>query len=267
MTNIKRLQRIAAPIFCAVLSTLIFAGKASASDWDKKTIVTFGETVQIPGQALPAGTYVFKLLDSSSNRHIVQVFDRDQRKVLATLLAIPNDRMETPDRTMIHFEECLSSEPPAVKTWFYPGDSIGQEFVYPKDQSLQVARNSPWAVKGTKEVAENTAPAGPAPVIDTTPTPAPTDDANATSDISTPDQSAAEGAQLPSPSAEETSDAGLPQDQSPAPAAQPDASSDKPDEPSGKLPKTGSEIPLIAMLGLSSLGGAGLLCIRRRRSA
>jgi LPXTG-motif cell wall-anchored protein len=265
-TVTKRLQRIAIGVLCVVLGTLMLAPRVSASDWDKKTIVTFDEAVQIPGQALPAGTYVFKLMDSASNRHIVQIFDQAERKIVATLIAIPNDRMETPDRTMIHFEERLSSQPPAVKTWFYPGDSTGQEFVYPKDQELQVARNSPWAVKETVEVADDTALAGRAAVIDTTPTPGPADNAKTVPDTSTPDQSAT-GPQLPSPSAEETPDAGLPQDQDQAPATKPDTPSDKSDEPSGQLPKTASEIPLFAAIGLGALGSAGLVRFRRRRSA
>jgi LPXTG-motif cell wall-anchored protein len=141
--------------------------------------------------------------------------------------------------------------------------------VYPKDQELQVARNSPWAVRETVEVAEDTPLAGRDAVIDTTPTPAPTDDAETTPDASTPDQPAVEGPQLPSPSAEDTPDAGLPQDQDQAPATKPDMPSDKPSPfpSSGELPETGSEIPLFATLGLGALGSAGLLRFRRRRSA
>jgi len=121
---------------------------AKADGWDKKTIVTFSGPVEIPGKhikgfsTLPAGTYVFKLLDSSANRHVVQIFDKDERKIYATILAIPNAKPEPSGHTQITFYERPSGEPQAIKAWFYPGDSWGQQFVYPKTRAKELAQTS-----------------------------------------------------------------------------------------------------------------------------
>jgi hypothetical protein len=99
--------------------------------------------VEIPGnsaQILPAGTYVFKLLDSFSDRHIVQIFSADESHHFATILAIPNYRLRATDQTVITFAERPAGEPQAIKAWFYPGDNAGQEFVYPKTRAVELAQ-------------------------------------------------------------------------------------------------------------------------------
>jgi len=127
--------RGAAVALCAVLVTIIllgatFAPGARADQWDKKTIVTFNDAVEIPGQVLPAGTYVFRLADSMSNRHIVQIWNADEDQVLATIMTIPNTRFETPDDSLFEFDERPSDSPRALKIWFYPGNNTGEEFIY-----------------------------------------------------------------------------------------------------------------------------------------
>jgi hypothetical protein len=112
-------------LFCATL-----APGARADQWDKKTIVTFSEDVEVPGQILPAGTYVFKLATHSSDRHIVQIWTADENHILATIMTIPNSRLEPYDQSTFAFDERPSGSPMALKVWFYPGDSTGQEFVY-----------------------------------------------------------------------------------------------------------------------------------------
>jgi hypothetical protein len=112
-------------LFCATL-----VPSANADPWNKKTIVTFSDSVQVPGQILPAGTYVFKLADSPSNRHIVQIWNADEDQILATILTIPNTRYETPDDSVFELEERPSDSPMALKVWFYPGNTTGEEFVY-----------------------------------------------------------------------------------------------------------------------------------------
>jgi hypothetical protein len=112
-------------LLCATL-----APGARADQWDKKTIVTFGDAVEIPGQVLPAGTYVFKLADTLADRHIVQIWNADETQVLATIRTLPNTRFEPPDQTIFEFEERSGDSAMALKVWFYPGDSTGQEFIY-----------------------------------------------------------------------------------------------------------------------------------------
>jgi hypothetical protein len=94
---------------------------ATADDWDQRTIFTFSGPVEIPGQALSAGTYVFKLADSTSNRNIVQVFSKDEKHLYGTFLAIPDARLQPAGKPIITFDETPAGSPDAVRAWFYPG--------------------------------------------------------------------------------------------------------------------------------------------------
>ncbi len=249
----------AAAVLIAATLVFTYLPKASADDFDHKTIITFGEAVQIPGQALPAGTYTFKTMRSPSDNHVVQVFDKDGMHLYATLLAIPVYRDTSryhADEPVIKFEERLSNEPQAVKIWFRPGDDVGNEFVYSKDQSKLLAMNSAWAIQGTANTEVATAEAAPAlpsepavttpAVVDTTPT----------------ETEPTPAAEAPAPSAEEMPEA-TPETETPqAPATTPDTNSSS--TPS-TLPKTGSELPLIGLLGSLSLAlGAGVSKLRKR---
>jgi hypothetical protein len=114
----------------------------SADAADRKTTITFSAPVEVPGKVLPAGTYVFKLLDSSSNRNIVEIFDKDEKKLYATLLAIPDYRPQPYDKTMVTFEERPSGSPEAIEAWFYPGDPYGMKFVYPHKRAVELAKRT-----------------------------------------------------------------------------------------------------------------------------
>jgi hypothetical protein len=117
-----------------------------ADDHDKKTTITFSGPVEIPPvyvtgmRVLPAGTYVFKLVNSSSNRHIVQIFNKDQTKIYATILAVANYRLVPKDRTVVTFNEGVKGRPEAIRAWFYPGANWGEEFVYPKAKAVELAK-------------------------------------------------------------------------------------------------------------------------------
>jgi hypothetical protein len=98
--------KVLASIFCLSLAALAFSASVKADAWNKKTIVTFSQPVEVPGGVvLPPSTYVFKLLDSASNRHIVQIFNEDQTHIYATVLAIPNYRLRVTGKTVITFTE------------------------------------------------------------------------------------------------------------------------------------------------------------------
>ena len=118
---------------------------AKADEYDKETILTFNEPVEIPGHVLQAGSYVFKLADSDSNRDIVQVFTDDQKHLIATIPALPDSRPEPADNTIVTFEERPSGSPEAVHSWFYPGDTEGFEFVYPNSEERHAAKTEPVA--------------------------------------------------------------------------------------------------------------------------
>lgn len=121
--------------------------RATADESDQKTIFTFSGPVAVPGQVLQAGTYVFKLADSQSDRDIVQVFNKGETHLYGTFLAIPDQHLRPASKPIITFEEAPAGSPEAVKAWVYPGDDYGHEFVYPKPHALALAKanNTPVA--------------------------------------------------------------------------------------------------------------------------
>ena len=137
MKNLIRLGR-----FLCVL-TLTAGSVAKSGVSDKLTIFTFSQPVELPGVALPAGTYAFKVLDGAiPDRSIVQVFDKDQKKLYATVIGIPDYRPQPSDKTIVKFTETAPGAPKAIKEWFYPGDTMGLEFVYPKKRAVELAKAS-----------------------------------------------------------------------------------------------------------------------------
>lgn len=111
-----------------------------ADEWDKKTTLTFSAPFQVPGTVLPAGTYVFKLMQDDGDRNIVEIYNADGTRAITTVLAIADYRMTTPDRTIVTFDERPAGQPEALKTWFYPGDNFGQEFIYPKQKASELGQ-------------------------------------------------------------------------------------------------------------------------------
>jgi hypothetical protein len=124
---------------CVIKSRIMFRA-AGADEWSQRTVLTFSAPVEIPGQILPAGAYVFKLVSSQSNRHIVQVFNKEENHVFGTFLAIPNYRRNPSEKIIIRFEERAAGLPQSIKAWFYPHKNYGHEFVYPKAEALALAK-------------------------------------------------------------------------------------------------------------------------------
>ena len=125
-----KVERSVWSIVAMACVSLVVPRTAAADEWNKETVLTFSQDVEIPGKVLPAGKYVFRLLDSASNRHVVQVLDHAGRTI-ATVLTIPAARLTAPDDTRITFEERPVGAPFPIHEWFYPGDLDGQEFIYP----------------------------------------------------------------------------------------------------------------------------------------
>jgi LPXTG-motif cell wall-anchored protein len=124
---------------CLCLLAFAVTPAARADEWNKRTLLTVHEAIQVPNHVLPPGKYVMKLLDSPSNRNIVQIFNGDETHLITTILAIPDYRLEPSGRTVLTFWEMPPGQPKALRAWFYPGDSYGQEFVYPKGVVRHVA--------------------------------------------------------------------------------------------------------------------------------
>ena len=109
-----------------------------ADEANKKTEFQFSAPVQIPGETLAAGKYVFQLADNGSDQNLVQIFSEDpagDENLVATLMTIPDYIETTPDKPIVHFEERPSGSPEAIHSWYYPGDNTGWEFIYPNGQS------------------------------------------------------------------------------------------------------------------------------------
>jgi hypothetical protein len=218
-----------------------------AAAWDKKTKVTFNREVEVPGAVLPAGTYVFKLVESSANRHTVTVQNVRGNKTYATILAIPDYRLSASSRTVMYFGESggSSSGPIPIKSWFYPGDNFGQRFVYPKKAATQIASTYKQPVPTTETVTPP-AEAPKAEVKVTTPEKSEVAYQPQTFEkFDTQDTAGVEGEPVKEPT---TVAQAKPPEEHPAETA-----------PAKKLPATSSPLPLMACLGLLLLGGSGVM--------
>ena len=195
------------------------------------------------GFAPPVKPLTRRLLVYFASGAYIQIFNKDQTRIFATILAIPNYRLQPKDKTVITFGEAVQGRPQAVRAWFYPGANWGEEFVYPKAKAVELAKvtNLPvlqMPAPAKEEVAkpeEARAELERAPVTAVRPTGEEVEIAQVVT---------------PPPPAEVARVAAAP---APAPAAEP------------KLPTTASPLPLIALLGLLALGGALTLRVVEKR--
>lgn len=142
-----KVARIISSVLILIALSAVVAVPVRADQWNKRTIVTFSNPVELPGKlVLPAGKYVFKLADSMADRHIVQIWNEEESQILTTILAINNYRLEPTGETVMQFHERPGDRPQALRAWFYPGDNFGQEFAYPKERAVQLAQASHEAV-------------------------------------------------------------------------------------------------------------------------
>jgi len=231
-TIIKKLGGI---VFVAVLIAAVGSPAWGDEVNLKKTTFTFSAPVELPGLALPAGTYVFRLAETASNHNIVQVFDKNQKHAYGSFIAIPTYRAEPSDKTIVRFSETAAGGPRAVKEWFYPGNPYGLEFVYPKSKAAEIAKATNEPVPS---MPENLVPEVRKPNIQTL--------------LNAP-------LKVEEPSGEEVEVAEAFPTQAPAeaPAATHNVNTEAP------LPKTASMFPLLALLGFSMVTAGTLLSLIR----
>jgi hypothetical protein len=250
----NRVTKLALPI---AASFFFLAGQASADPWNKKTYVTFPNNVELPGRVvLPPGTYTMKLVDSQSNRFIVQVSNRDENKVFATFHTIPKYRDRPVDKTLITFYETPGSAPRFIHTWYYPGDTTGREFTYGKERARYIA-----SLRGTQTTEQTVA-------TNITETNRALEEATVREEqVEQPvpveqsqvDRSAGGGDQQPQP-APAITDADTPAEPAPVPAPETPAPAvdEQEAQPAAavpqRLPTTASELPLVALGGCLLLG-------------
>ena len=233
----KKMERIkvGTMVFCLSLGILTALSSAKADEWNRKTIMTFDQPIEVPGvgaQVLPAGTYVFKIMDLP-DRHVVQIFNQAEDHVFTTILAIPNYRLKATDKTVLTFKERGEGQPEAIRAWFYPGHSWGEEFVYPKTRALELAKIVHEPVLATPvDLPAPVEALKVAPVVAVKPT----------------GEEVAVAEVVEAPPVELASNEPLPA----APVA-------------AELPHTASPLPLIGLVGLLSLGGCfGLFFLSKR---
>jgi hypothetical protein len=240
------LLKAAPTVLCAAILATAFSPSVKADEWNQKTVITFSQPVETPGvhikgwAVLPPGTYVFKLLGSPSDRHIVQIFNQDETMLYATVLAIPDYRLRATGKTVLTFAETPPGQPDVLRAWFYPGKNFGDEFVYPKERALELAKvtNTPVLYTPAEIPAEVTAP------------------------ITSPDEPVVvQLKQAPVQAVKPTGeDVEIAQVVAAPPAEALVATNDT------QLPKTASPMPLIGLLGLLSLGAAFTLKFARTRA-
>jgi hypothetical protein len=237
-------RAVTTTVFSLALLGVAVSTGARADEWNNKTVLTFSGPVEIPGVhlkgwgVLPAGTYVFKLLDSQGDRHIVQIFNQDETVVYATILAIPNYRLRATGKTVVTFSERPAGEPEALRAWFYPGKNWGDEFVYPKEKAVALAQANHTVVLAT-----------PAELPVEVEKPILTVDEPVVAQLK----------QAPVVAIKPTGETvEVAQAVTPPPAAEPVAAP-------ATLPATASSLPLIALFGLLALGGSWTLRLVQKR--
>ncbi len=221
------------------------ASTARADEWNRKTQITFSRPVEISGHVLPAGTYRFQMADSS-DRHIVQILSADGSKIMATVMTIPDYRLTRTDETVVSFREVPAGAPEAIRAWFYPGSSAGEEFIYRKNRAIELAKASNVVVPAFAADVDDDDALKTAPIVAITPDAQerPVADAIETNPGTL---SASVGSVSSQPS---SADAGGRQ------------------VARNELPKTASPLPLILSVGLGLLAaGLGLMAFGKRATA
>ena len=259
---------------------------------NQDTYFTFSQAVELPGKTLPAGKYFFQLMDSPSNRHIVKVMSEDRKELHVTLLAIPYYSNERPsDKPEVRFMETPAQASGgaagtnAIKIWFYPGNSTGHEFIYPRSQATRIAARTGQPVLTTKTEEEVSAEAvtdtdltridrgGVDTAVDMS------NRSNTTEQTTTTASTEAASAETqrtqPAPTAQTDRTAATTQTdrtamQTDRTAPQTDRSATMTDRTADttrdrdRLPNTAGILPLLALIGIGSLVGSRMLRRSRR---
>jgi hypothetical protein len=230
------------------LASLVLAPGAMADQWNKKTYITINEAVQVPGKVLQPGRYVMRLMESPSNRHIVQIYNDREDQLQTTVLAIPNYRLQPTGKTEFQWWETAAGQPRALRAWFYPGDNFGQEFAYPKSEAVAIASTTQQTVPTT--YAENEADLATARVgtVDRAGTEMELDRQTYTRADGAQNNNTQQTAQVTEQPRTEIAQA-TPQEM---PAATPTPADDR----MTSLPRTASPVPMGALAGLFALGAS-----------
>jgi len=248
---------------------------AQASETDRLTHFMVNQNFEVPGKVLQPNTrYVMKLHDLYQNRNVVQVFTDDEKQMLAQFLAINSERLEPVDHTTFTFIETQPGYPKPIREWFYPGRNIGLEFVYPKEQALEIAKHSTQPVL-TTETAINLHDLGSVTItaqepiqgdFGTTATAQNTVTGPSEESVATPPVEQQTAEVIPPPTEEQTQIAQAEPENKEVTTSEPEAAAPVESEPiqtasnePAELPRTAGEIPLVGFIGMLCLAlGLGL---------
>jgi hypothetical protein len=275
--------------FACMVSALMALPLTAAAQGpaNQDTFFTFSQAVELPGKTLPAGKYFFQLMDSPSNRHIVKVMSEDRKQLHATLLAIPYYSTDRPsDKPEVRFMETPAQASGgaagtnAIKIWFYPGNSTGHEFIYPRSQATRIAARTGQPVLTTKTEEEISAEAvtdtdltridrgGADTAVDTSNR---STTATAETQTATAQPERTQPAPAPTPETDRTAPATTQTERTMAtdrtaqttPDRTTDVNGDR-DNDRTDLPNTAGMLPLLALIGIGSLVGSRMLRRSRR---
>jgi hypothetical protein len=271
----KRVTLIATAVAVAVFAVLATSVLAQETNTRERSFITFSNTVELPGVTLPAGTYVFRLADTPT-RNVVQVLSQDEKDVLGQWLFVQAERPDVTGDTVVMFKETAENTTPAIQYWYFPGEKIGKEFVYPKAQAEKIAARTGQKVRtdqGYVTPEEANAQANPQP-SSTTASNAATTERNApaaaqpsaaagslTGNRGTeaqPQSTVAEHQAAPAPSQSVGTSGATAQNNQAVGTTGANAQSgnDSAAQRAETLPKTASGLPFIGLIGLLSLAGA-----------
>ncbi len=223
---------------------------AQGEPLDSRTEFTFNAPVELPGVTLPAGTYVFRFVDGTTGRKVMQVLARnDSNKTYGLFLTISAIRPKPSDDAELRFMETPAGKPAAVKTWWYPGNTIGREFIYPKEQARRLAMATNTTVVTTKAETVSSGQMATTDLVTVSPS-------GQESTVTEGMLNAAANTAPTSASADATF--------SRTPVQESTSASNMTNSSRRRLPRTNTMLPLIALMGLSSLAGGTSLRFRRR---
>jgi hypothetical protein len=242
----KRVNLIATAMALAVVGVLASGVAAQETNTSERTFLTFSGAVEMPGVTLQPGTYVFKLADTPT-RNVVQVWDRDEKNMVGHWLFVQAERPKVSDETVVMFKETREGATPAVQYWYFPGERIGKEFIYPKDQAMRIAARTGLDVRSEDGVIEGDGIAAvqteSAAVAQAEPAPAAEPAPVAAAEVAVETPQVAASADVNADRSVGTSGA----------AAEAQIARN---EPANELPRTASPLALSGLLGLLSLAGA-----------
>ena len=149
-----KINKLALLIAFAIASVLFLEVAARADEADQSTKITFSQAIEIPGQILPAGTYLFKLADPN-DLDVVRIFNSQGTRLYATLQTITAERAKPTGEAVVVLADQSEARAETLVKWFYPGDTSGHELVYSKQEEQQLAQTRQQTI-----VANESAQAG-----------------------------------------------------------------------------------------------------------